>query len=119
MAGLLFAFHGLQKLFGMFGGRPVALASQMGAAGIIEFVGGLLIAIGFLTVPAAFVACGEMAYAYFTAHQPAGRWPIQNRGELAVLFCFVFLFIFVRGAGEWSVDGLTHRSWWRSLAHAG
>jgi putative oxidoreductase len=104
VAGLLFAFHGAQKLFGAFGGHRMPLASQMGAAGIIEFVGGVLIVIGFLTSIAAFIAAGEMAVAYFQAHAPGGPWPILNRGELAVLYCFVFLYIAARGSGPWGVD---------------
>jgi putative oxidoreductase len=103
-AGLLFACHGAQKLFGVLGGQRVPIASQFGLAGVIEFVGGLMIAAGFLTGFAAFVASGEMAYAYFTAHVPRGLWPIRNGGELAVLYCFVFLYISCRGAGVWGID---------------
>jgi putative oxidoreductase len=104
VAGLLFACHGAQKLFGVLGGPQMALASQMGLAGVIEFVGGLLIAVGFLTGFAAFIASGEMAFAYFQAHTPRGPWPIRNGGELAVLYCFLFLYIACRGAGAWGVD---------------
>jgi putative oxidoreductase len=104
VAGLLFACHGAQKLFGVLGGQQVALGSMFGAAGIIELVGGLLIAIGFLTGTVAFIASGEMAYAYFARHQPRGTFPIQNGGELAALYCFVFLFVAARGAGMWGVD---------------
>jgi putative oxidoreductase len=102
--GLLFLFHGLQKMFGLFGGQRVPLASLMGAAGIIELVGGGLVMIGLLTPLAAFVCSGEMAYAYFTAHQPSGTWPIQNRGELAALYAFVFQYIATRGTGIWGVE---------------
>jgi putative oxidoreductase len=109
VAGLLFMFHGLQK-FGVLGGTAVPLASMMGAAAIIELVGGLLIMIGLLTTPAAFIASGEMAVAYFMMHQPQGTWPIQNRGELAALYAFVFLFVAAKGAGIWSVDRLIFRS---------
>jgi putative oxidoreductase len=105
--GLLFACHGAQKLFGLFGGQHVALVSQFGIAGVIELVGGLLIAIGFLTGTVAFIASGEMAYAYFTVHMPRGGVPIQNGGELAVLYCFVFLYIASRGVGVWGVDKRT------------
>jgi putative oxidoreductase len=104
VAGLLFMFHGLQK-FGLLGDEPVALMSLLGVAGVIELVGGLFILIGFLTVPTAFIASGEMAAAYFIAHQPRGPWPIQNGGELAALYCFLFLFVASRGPGRWSVDG--------------
>ena len=109
VVGLLFACHGVQKLFGLLGGvdrqgSPAPLFSLFGAAGIIELVGGLLIAVGFLTGYAAFIASGEMASAYFMAHLPRGFWPIVNTGELAVLYAFVFLYIASRGAGVWSID---------------
>lgn len=104
VAGLLFAFHGAQKLFGLFEGPARPLASLMGLAGIIEFAGGVLVMIGFLTGLVAFIASGQMAFAYFLAHAPRGGWPIENEGELAALFCFLFLFISARGAGIWSVD---------------
>jgi putative oxidoreductase len=104
VAGFLFLFHGLQK-FGLVGGQQVDLMSRLGAAAVIEVVAGVLIMIGLLTVPAAFVASGEMAVAYFLAHQPRGGWPIQNGGELAVLFCFLFLHIATQGPGRFSVDG--------------
>ena len=104
VAGLLFLFHGLQK-FGVLGGQMVPLASKMGAAAVIETVGGALIMIGFQAAPVAFIASGEMAYAYFTAHQPRGTWPIFNGGELAALYSFIFLYIATRGAGVLSVDG--------------
>jgi len=102
--GVLFACHGAQKLFGILGGTTVALFSLRGLAGIIEFVGGLLVAVGFLTSYAAFIASGEMAVAYFMAHVPRGFWPIQNNGELAVLYCFSFLYIASRGVGAWGID---------------
>jgi putative oxidoreductase len=104
VVGLLFACHGAQKLFGLFGGHRVALVSQLGLAGIIEFVGGLMIAVGFLTASVAFVASGEMAYAFFTRHLPRGIAPIQNGGEVTVLYCFVFLYIASRGAGVCGID---------------
>ena len=104
VAGLLFMFHGLQK-FGLLGGQMVPLASMFGAAAVIETVGGLLIMIGLATSPVAFLCSGEMAYAYFTAHQPRGTWPIQNGGELSALYAFIFLFIATRGGGMLSVDG--------------
>jgi putative oxidoreductase len=107
VVGLLFACHGAQKLFGVLGGQHVPLQSMFGLAGIIEFVGGLMIAIGLLTGTVAFIATGEMAFAYFTAHFPRGPVPIQNGGELAVLYCFVFLYIASRGAGIWGVDKRT------------
>src|SRR3954447_7854258 len=96
VAGLLFACHGIQK-FGLFGGRPVPLMSQFGAAGIIEVVGGLLIAIGVAVTPVAFICSGEMAVAYFQAHAPRGLVPLQNGGEVTVLYCFIFLYVCTRG----------------------
>jgi putative oxidoreductase len=104
VVGFLFACHGAAKLFGVLGGQHVPIQSLLGLAGIIELVCGVLVAIGLLTGYAAFLASGEMAAAYFMAHAPQGPWPIQNRGEPAVLFCFVFLFIASRGAGIWGVD---------------
>src|SRR5918992_5994494 len=108
--GVLFACHGAQKLFGVLGGEPVALFSLRGLAGIIEFVGGLLVAVGFLTSYAAFIASGEIAVAYFMAHVPRGFWPIQNDGELAMLFCFLFLYIASRGGVKWSIDSARAKS---------
>jgi len=104
VVGGLFIFHGAQKLFGAFGGRPQPLPTLAGAAGIIELVCGVLVMIGLFGGLAAFVASGEMAVAYFMRHQPRGTWPIQNQGELAALYCFVFLCIAARGSGIWSVD---------------
>ena len=104
VAGLLFACHGAQKLLGVLGGEQVAIASLRGLAGVIELVGGVMIAVGFMTGFAAFIASGEMAYAYFTAHAPRGLWPIRNGGELAVLYCFVFLYIASRGSGTWGIS---------------
>jgi len=112
--GLLFLMHGLQKLAGMFGGMPgftgaVPLVSLFGAAGVIECVAGTLITLGLFTRPAAFIASGMMAYAYFTAHLPNGAWPIINRGEPAVMNCFAFLYMSARGSGPLSLDALIRR----------
>ena len=85
------------------------LASLMGLAGIIELVGGLLIAIGLFTSIAAFIAAGQMAVAYFMAHAPKGAWPIQNQGELAVVLCFLFLYFAAQGSGIWSADAARRR----------
>src|SRR6476660_9186267 len=104
VVGLLFACHGAQKLFGLLCGPQMPLMSKFGVAGVVEFFGGLLIAVGFFTGTAAFIASGEMAYAYFTQHLPRHGFPIQNGGELAVLYCFVFLYIASRGVGTWGID---------------
>ena len=106
VAGFLFSLHGVQKLFGALGGQSVELMSQMGLAGVIELVGGVLIAIGLFTSPVAFLASGEMAVAYFQAHHPRGLWPIQNGGEPAALYCFLFLYFAAVGSGKWSVDAI-------------
>lgn len=103
VVGFLFLFHGLQKLFGAFGGEPVGLVSLMGLAGTIELVCGLLVMLGLFARWAAFLASGTMAVAYFMAHFPRAFWPIENRGELAVVYCFAFLYIAARGAGMWSL----------------
>ena len=83
---------------------------MMGVAGIIELVGGLMIAFGFLTSWAAFIASGEMAVAFFMAHFPQGWNPLENRGEAAVLYCFLFLYMASRGSGIWSIDGTRNKS---------
>ncbi len=111
VVGFTFSLHGWQKLFGLFGGigghgYPVHLASRLGAAGVIESVGGLLIFLGLLTRPIAFLLCGEMAVAYFTTHAPRSPYPILNGGELAVLYCFIFLYLVAAGHGPFSLDRL-------------
>ena len=112
MAGFLFMAHGAQKLFGFLappGAPSPALMSQMGIGGVLEFFGGLLLLLGLFTRPVAFILSGMMAVAYFQMHAPGGFWPLQNRGELAVLYCFLFLFLAVAGGGVWSVDRLIGR----------
>ncbi len=110
VAGLMFAMHGSQKLFGIPGGKdPVALFSLMGLAGVVELVGGLLIALGLFASIAAFIASGQMAVAYFMAHAPQAALPLLNGGETAVLYCFLFLYIAARGSGVWSLDSLRTR----------
>lgn len=110
--GLLFASHGAQKLLGWFGGidgkgTPLGPEGGLGyVAGWIELITGLLIAIGLFTGIAAFLASGTMAAAYFIGHASGGFWPIVNKGELAVLYCFAFLYMAARGSGRWSVDGM-------------
>ena len=108
--GFLFACHGAQKLFGAFGGHPMLNNPLIATAGVLEFVGGIIIALGIFTRPVAFVLSGEMAVAYFKAHFPGGFWPIQNHGELAVLYCFFFLYLSLRGAGALSIDGLRKKA---------
>ena len=117
MGALLYACHGGQKLLGLFGGvrgGTVPLVSLRGLAGIIELGAGLLIACGVLTRPAALLASGEMAFAYWLAHAPRTFWPILNGGEVAVLNCFLFLYIASQGAGPWSLAGWLHS--WRGTA---
>ena len=109
IVGVLFACHGAQKLFGVLGGTKQTEAFMLFAGGI-EFVGGIMIAVGLLTGYAAFIASGQMAVAYFMRHSSGGFWPIVNRGELAVLYCFVFLYIASRGSGILSIDALFGRA---------
>ena len=108
-AGLLFLQHGLQKLFGLLGGKPVPLASQMGVAGLLEFVGGILLVVGLLTRPVSVVLTLEMLVAFFMAHAPRGGWPVQNGGELPLLFALIFLFMAGHGAGPLSLDAALAR----------
>jgi len=109
VAGFLFLFHGLQKLLGVFGGTAVPLPTQRGLAGLVETIGGTLVATGLFAAPAAFIASGEMAVAYFQVHLPRGFWPIQNGGELAALYCFLFLYTATRGSGIASLDATLRR----------
>lgn len=112
ITAFLFIAHGAQKLFGFLAppGAPTpSLSSQIGIGGILEFFGGLLLLVGLFTRPVAFILSGMMAVAYFQMHAPGGFWPLQNKGELAVLYCFVFLFFSVAGGGEWSLDRLLRR----------
>jgi putative oxidoreductase len=120
VAAFLFMQHGLQKLFGVLVPTPApgapsshgtfSLFSLTGVAGILEFGGGILLLIGLFTRPVAFILSGMMAVAYFMAHAPNGFWPILNRGELAALYSFVFLYLAVAGGGEWSLDRLLRRN---------
>lgn len=104
VAGVLFACHGAQKVFGILGGQKQEGLLQV--AGIIELVAGILIAVGLFTGFVAFIACGEMAVAYFKQHAPGGFWPIVNKGELSVLFCFIFFYFASIGSGILSIDAL-------------
>jgi putative oxidoreductase len=115
VAAFVYVQHGGQKLFAF----PVAMSSSgatvspfslLGAAAIIEIVGGLLILVGLFTRVAAFICSGEMAAAYFLAHLPHAVLPIVNRGELPVLFCFIFLYFAAAGPGPWSLDALRGRA---------
>ena len=110
VTGALFMQHGVQKLFGLLGdpsrpwNGPPPMFSQFWFAGVLEVFGGALIVLGLFTRPVAFLLAGEMAVAYFQAHAPRGVWPILNGGEPAVLFCFVFLYLFAAGGGPYSAD---------------
>ena len=104
VTGFLFIWHGTQKLFNFPAEFPYPLNPLMYSAGAIEMIGGVLVMIGLFTRPTAFICSGTMAAAYWMAHGMNSLFPIINRGELAALFCFAFLYIAVRGAGIWSVD---------------
>lgn len=112
VTGFLFLWHGTQKLFGFPPSQQAAsgaLPPMMLVAGGLEFFGGLLILFGLFTRPVAFILSGQMAVAYFMSHAPQAFLPLQNRGELAALYCFLFLFLAVAGAGPWSLDNLWQR----------
>jgi putative oxidoreductase len=114
MAALILLQHGTQKIFGFpaipgMPQMPFVLGSLNGVAGILETFGGIALLLGLLTRPVAFLLSGEMAVAYFHVHAPQGFWPIANRGELAALLCFVFLYFVFAGGGRWSLDALLQR----------
>ena len=109
VVGLLFACHGAQKLFGVFGGHNFPSTPLSVTAGLIEFIAGGLVALGLWAGYAGFVASGEMAVAYFMVHASGGFWPIVNKGEPAVLYCFVFLYIAAHGSGAFSLDSAGRR----------
>jgi putative oxidoreductase len=108
IVGLVFLQHGLQKWFGFPVANPafanITLMSMIGVAGVIEIVCGSLITVGLFTRYAALIASGEMAVAYFTSHLPRAMMPIANNGNLAILYCWVFLYLVFAGAGIWSLD---------------
>lgn len=113
-AGLLFMQHGAQKVFGLLGGAggsgaPVELMSQLGLAGVLEFFGGALVVLGLFTRPVAAVLTALMVAAFFIGHATQGGFPIQNGGELALLYALVFAFLAGSGAGAWSLDNLRSR----------
>lgn len=113
VAAFLFIAHGTQKLFATPLAEPrapVELLSLMGVAGVLETFGGALLLAGWLTRPVAFILAAEMAIAYLTAHAPNGVWPILNGGELALLYCFTFLYIATAGPGPWSIDAQRYRA---------
>ena len=111
VTGLLFVEHATQKFLAFPVPFPIQpLPPMLVAAGVIELVGGALVTIGLFTRLAAFIASGEMAFAYFIMHFPQGFWPAANKGEAAILFCFVFLYLAAAGPGAWSVDGARLRS---------
>ena len=109
----VFVEHGTQKLLGLPHASfpmPAHLPPLFLAAGIIETFGGLLLLLGLLTRPVAFILCGEMAVAYLMMHAPRGFWPLKNGGEPPVLYCFIFLYLVFAGGGAWSVDRLLNRT---------
>ena len=113
VAAFVYVAHGTQTIFGVPGHpyhAPVFAAPMMGAAGVIETIGGMLMLLGLFTRPVAFVLSGQMAVAYFTQHAPSSPWPILNGGELAVLFCFIWLLFVATGPCPWSIDALRRRA---------
>ena len=107
VVALLFLEHGAQKLLGFPpGGSHPALASLSGIAGLMELVGGALVALGLFTRPTAFLLSGLMAFAYFIAHFPKNLFPVNNGGDTAILYCFVFIYLVFAGPGPWSLDRL-------------
>ena len=111
VTAFLYMLHGTQKLLAFpltATGARVPLLSHLGVAGAIEIVGGVLLLLGLFTRAAAVICSGEMAAAYFIAYAPRGLLPIQNGGELPVLFCFVFLYLAAVGGGAWSLDAVRH-----------
>ena len=111
VTAFMFMQHGGQKLFGFPAPQRYEfdLFTLSGVAGVLEIVGGFLILIGLFPRPVAFILSGQMAVAYFIAHAPQAFWPLLNNGELAALFSFIFLYLFVAGGGAWSVDNLRKR----------
>jgi putative oxidoreductase len=109
MVALLFLEHGLQKYFGFPVAGPPQLTPLLQVQGAIEIVGGILLLLGAYTRVVAFILCGDMAVAYFKAHAPRDVFPMLNNGDAAILYCLVFLYLWVAGGGEWSLDRLLRR----------
>jgi putative oxidoreductase len=115
VAGLLFFQIGAKNVLGWYGGTPdtkgigALLTTQMGIGGLLELIGGALILLGLFTRPVAFILSGEMAVAYWQFHAQNARWPVQNHGEPAVLFCFIFLYLAAAGGGAFSLDGVIRK----------
>ena len=111
LAGIMFACHGAQKLFNVFGGMPPGVPKALiWTAGPLEFIGGILIALGLFTRVTAFLLSGMMAVAYFTGHAPNGFWPTVNGGEIAILYCWLFLYLAAAGPGALALDGVFFRA---------
>ena len=113
ISALLFMAHGTSKLLGwpateMFATAPEPM-TLMWFAGVLELVGGAMLAVGLFTRPVAFILSGMMAFAYFIGHAPQATWPVQNGGDAAILFCFIFLYIAAAGGGPWSVDAMMRK----------
>ena len=122
VSGLIFLEHGSQKFLGFPGGEMagagLAFDNPGALAGVIELIAGVLITIGLFTRPAAFLASGTMAVAYWMAHAPQNAFPVNNGGDASILYCFVFLYLVFAGPGAWSVDGMKGRDVTRSSEHA-
>lgn len=118
VVGFLFICHGASKMFGVLGGsmgsgKPAVLGSLLGVSGVLEFFGGILLLVGLFTRPVALLIAIEMIVAYFKVHLPRGPWPLLNRGELPVVYCFLLLYLASVGGGLFSLDRLIG-SWRRS-----
>jgi putative oxidoreductase len=114
VTGLIFMEHGLQKHVGFPpyppGGSAPSILTMSGFGGVLELVGGILLTLGLFTRPVAFILSGEMAVAYWWVHFPRTFYPVLNGGDAAILYCFVFLYMFFAGGGPWSVDALWRKA---------
>jgi len=111
LAGVMFACYGAQKLFGVFGGIPPGVSPWLKwSAGLIELIGGALIATGLFTRITSFLCSGQMAIAYFTGHAPNGFWPAANGGGPAIMYCWLFLYLAAQGPGAFALDNLRRRA---------